>query len=61
MWHFLGTNFRMVFETDESEALTVLGEDEPDNYDYESDEHTEVIERPKAAKDARIRAEAIAV
>ena len=45
MWHFLGTNIRMVFETDESEAWTVLGKDEPDNYDYESDEHTEVIER----------------
>ena len=34
-----------VIGTDESEVWTVLGEDEPDNYDYESDEHTEVIER----------------
>ena len=34
-----------VIGTDQSEVWTVLGEDEPDNYDYESDEHTEVIER----------------
>ena len=34
-----------VIGTDETEVWTVLGEDEPDNYDYESDEHSEVIER----------------
>ena len=34
-----------VIGTDKTEVWTVLGEDEPDNYDYESDEHSEVIER----------------
>ena len=34
-----------VIGTDQSEVWTVLGEAEPDEYDYEADEHTEVIER----------------
>ena len=34
-----------VMGTDQSEVWTVLGEEEPDGYDYEADEHTDVIER----------------
>ena len=34
-----------VIGTDIREVWTVLGEEEPDGYDYDADEHTDVIER----------------
>tara|TARA_Y100000589_G_scaffold297305_1_gene305016 strand:- start:1334 stop:1741 length:408 start_codon:yes stop_codon:yes gene_type:complete len=34
-----------VIGSDMREVWTVLGEEEPDGYDYDADEHTDVIER----------------
>ena len=34
-----------IIGTDSSEIWTLLGEEEPEDYDYDSDEHTDVIER----------------